>query len=613
MSAEPEPAPAPFVFPSPRPARAGLARRVDLPEYLPARMLNEFVYCPRLFFYEWVEGVFAESGDTVEGALRHEKIRGRAEALRPADPQSATDAANVEQVHARSVTLSSDRLRLIAVIDLVEGEGTTVTPVDYKRGAPRDGANGPEAWPADRAQVCVQALILRDNGYTCEEAVVYYDATRQRVRVAIDESLVNETVAHAENARRLAEFGRIPLPLVDSPKCPRCSLVSICLPDETSASMGMMEEDQDQQLALFPVNTERERRPLIDRADEPVRRLVPARDDLRPLYVTGYGLSIGKKDEVLQVRDRDGVVQEARLHDISQVNVFGSVAVTSAAVQALCGSEKPIAYFSTGHWFYGMTMGMGLRNVFLRRDQFARAEDPAFCLATARDIVTTKIRNQRTFLQRNHVEPPARALAQMKTLAEKSQQAADLDALLGIEGSAARVYFAEFHGMLKVDDDAEAPAFDFTQRNRRPPRDPLNALLSLGYSMLARDLTVVCHVVGFDPFLGFYHQPRFGRPALALDLMEGFRPLVVDSAVVTAVNTRMVGREDFVHAGESVALSARGRKGFIRAYEQRMDTLVTHPIFGYRVGYRRVLEIQTRLLARVVSGELSRYPGFETR
>ena len=113
--------------------------------------------------------------------------------------------------------------------------------------------------------------------------------------------------------------------------------------------------------------------------------------------------------------------------------------------------------------------------------------------------------------------------------------------------------------------------------------------------------------------MGLYHQPRFGRPALALDLMEGFRPLVADSAVLTAINGRMVKPEDFVSAGDAVALSAAGRKGFIRAYEQRMDTLVTHPLFGYRVSYRRVLEIQTRLLARVVTGELMRYPGFETR
>jgi CRISPR-associated protein Cas1 len=123
----------------------------------------------------------------------------------------------------------------------------------------------------------------------------------------------------------------------------------------------------------------------------------------------------------------------------------------------------------------------------------------------------------------------------------------------------------------------------------------------------------VCHAVGFDPFMGFYHQPRFGRPALALDLMEGFRPLIADSAVLTALNTRMVSGDDFMRVGQAVSLTPRGRKGLIRAYEQRMDHLVTHPLFGYRVSYRRILEIQTRLLARTVTGEIPRYPGFETR
>ena len=604
MSAEP--VPAPIRFPSPVAARARLRKRVELPEYLPARMLNEFVYCPRLFFYEWVESVFAESGDTVEGSLRHETIGGRAGAL------PAAKKSEAEKIHARSVTLSSDRLKLIAVVDLIEGTGTSVTPEDYKRGAPRLGGEGPEAWPADRAQVCAQALILRDNGYTCDEAVIYYNETRQRVRVAIDDQLVNATIEQAAQARTLAGSGQIPPPLVDSPKCPRCSLVSICLPDETAVSMALPAEDEEQ-LALFRDEAPTELRPLVGEPDREIRRLVPARDDLRPLYVTGHGLSIGKSDEVLKNRERDGVVQEARLHDISQLNVFGNVSLTSGAVQALCWSEKPIAYFSTGHWFYGLTTGMGLKNVFLRRDQFAHASDPLLCLQVARDIVATKIRNQRTLLQRNHIEPPARALAQLKNLADTAQRVAEVEALLGIEGSAARVYFEHFAGMLKVEDDQEKPAFDFDGRNRRPPRDPANALLSLGYSLLARDLTVVCHTVGFDPFMGFYHQPRFGRPALALDLMEGFRPLIADSAVLTAINGRMVKPNDFVQAGDAVALSASGRKGFIRAYEQRMDTLVTHPLFGYRVSYRRVLEIQTRLLARVVTGELARYPGFETR
>jgi len=113
-------------------------------------------------------------------------------------------------------------------------------------------------------------------------------------------------------------------------------------------------------------------------------------------------------------------------------------------------------------------------------------------------------------------------------------------------------------------------------------RNPVNALLSLGYSLLAKDLTVACYAVGFDPYVGYYHQPRFGRPALALDLMEPFRPLIVDSAVLTAINTGMVTPRDFVRVGGSVALTTAGRKGFFRAYELRMDPLVTHPLFDYR-------------------------------
>jgi CRISPR-associated protein Cas1 len=375
-------------------------------------------------------------------------------------------------------------------------------------------------------------------------------------------------------------------------------------------------EDVVEQLSLFECGEgEEETWPLEDSATslDDVRRLVPARDDLRPLYVTGYGLTIGKSGEVLQVRDRKQLLQEVRLHEISQVNVFGNVQITSGAVQAMCWAEKPMAHFSSGGWFYGLTQGLGLKNVFLRKAQFERANDERFCLAVARQIVGTKIRNQRTLLQRNHVEPPACVLLRMRELADQTGRAGSLETLLGLEGTAARLYFEHLGGMLKVEDDDERPAFDFQHRNRRPPRDPVNALLSLAYAFLTRDLTIVCHAIGFDPFIGFYHQPRFGRPALALDLMEGFRPLIADSSVLTAINTRMVTPDDFVRAGSAVSLTPEGRKGLIRAYEQRIDTLVTHPLFGYRVSYRRVMEIQARLLARFVGGEVAAYQGFETR
>ena len=169
--------------------------------------------------------------------------------------------------------------------------------------------------------------------------------------------------------------------------------------------------------------------------------------------------------------------------------------------------------------------------------------------------------------------------------------------------------------MIKADDDGQPAgmSFDFTTRNRRPPRDPVNALLSLGYSLLAKDLTIAAAAVGFDPMIGYYHQPRFGRPALALDLMEPFRPLIVESAVLQAVNTRMVSIRDFIRSARAVALTPAGRKAFFLAYEQRMDTLVTHPLFGYRVSYRRLLEIQARLLAKYIEGSIDRYPVFVTR
>jgi CRISPR-associated protein Cas1 len=477
-----------------------------------------------------------------------------------------------------------------------------------------------ELWDTDRAQLCVQALVLRDNGYTCDEAVIYHVATKQRVRIVIDEGLVDETLQQLTAAMTAAASERIPAPLIDSPKCPRCSLVGICLPDETwncrrtdNESAGQPDEKSES----LPVGTA-----TTEQANGAgPRRLVPARDDLRPLYLNQPGLHVGKSGNTLKIKEKNKVVQEVRIGETCQVNVFGNIQLTTQAIQTLCENEVPIAYFSMGGWFYGVTHGLGVRNVYLRRDQFRLSDDPSFCLRLARSLVSGKIRNQRTMLQRNHIEPLRVALNQMKCMQKDAENANSPDQLLGIEGNAARVYFQNFAGMIKVDEEpfggtdlnSEFRRFDFLGRNRRPPRDPVNALLSLAYSVLAKDLTIASHTIGFDPYLGFYHQPRYGRAALALDLMEPFRPLIADSVVLSAINTRMVTPTDFIRTGEAVALRPEGRKSFFRAYEQRMDTLVTHPMFGYRVNYRRMLEIQARLLARVLTGEITTYPVFVTR
>jgi len=155
--------------------------------------------------------------------------------------------------------------------------------------------------------------------------------------------------------------------------------------------------------------------------------------------------------------------------------------------------------------------------------------------------------------------------------------------------------------------------FAFDGRNRRPPRDPVNALLSFAYALLAKDFTIALHAAGLEPLVGFYHRPRFGRPCLALDLMEEFRPIIADSVVISAINTGVVSDSDFVRAAGAVALSSSARRNFIQAYERRMDQEVTHPAFGYRLSYRRVLEVQARLLTRFLLGEIAEYPQFLVR
>jgi CRISPR-associated protein Cas1 len=194
------------------------------------------------------------------------------------------------------------------------------------------------------------------------------------------------------------------------------------------------------------------------------------------------------------------------------------------------------------------------------------------------------------------------------------------------------LFFSQLSGMFKTDsrnsedhlqenlplesvDSSQSgfQSFDFQNRNRRPPKDPVNALLSLVYSLLSKDCTLICHAIGLDPYVGFLHQPRFGRPALALDLMEEFRPLVADSVVLSLINNRIISPKDFIRAGAGVNLTPEGRKRVFLSYERRMGEAVTHPVFQYRVGYRRAIELQGRLLAKYLTGEIESYYPFITR
>ncbi len=549
----------------------------EVPELVPARMLNEFCYCPRLFFLEWVQSRFADNTDTVEGSWAHRAVDvagGSIPAPGSDEPFSV----------ARSVQLSSPELGIVAKIDLLEpGPDGRIVPVDHKKGRAPDIPEG--AWEPERVQLCAAGLLLRDAGYRCDYGMLYFGASRKRVRVDFDDELVGLTMERLAELRATAADGTPPPPLVDSPKCPRCSLVGLCLPDETNL--------------------------LSERTTRPPRRLMPSADDARPLHVTEQGAWVTKSKGRVVIKRKDETLGSVRLIDVSQLCVHGNVQVSTQLLRELMAEDVPVCFFSYGGWFSGLAHGLPSKHVDLRRAQVVVAAQGG--LEIAKRMIEGKIRNSRTLLRRNAAPKPANAIASLRDLAERCSAATTVETLLGIEGAAARVYFEQFPSMLKSPHALPGEAFAFEGRNRRPPRDAINCLLSYGYSLLTKELTVTTFAIGFDPYLGLYHRPRYGRPALALDLAEEFRPLIVDSTVLTLVNNGEIGPREFIARAGGVTLTPDGRRTVIRAFERRLDTEVTHPIFGYRITYRRVLEVQARLLGALFLGEVSDYTPFVTR
>lgn len=546
-----------------------------VPPLVPARMVNEFTYCQRLFFLEWVQARFADNADTVEGRYEHRAVD------RPTG--SAPLPGDGDVVRARSVLLSSPRLGLVARADVIEGESGVVRPVDVKHGSPPETPE--RSWEPERVQLCVVGLLLRDAGYSCTEGELYFADARRHVVVEFDEALVQRTLSLLSELRAVAADDNPPPPLVDSPKCPRCSLVGICLPDEVNA--------------------------LAARSDRPPRRLLPRDPAARPLYVLEQGSTVGHRQGRVEVTRKGEPVQSVRLLDVSQVNIHGNAQVTTQLLRQLFARDIPVCWFSYGGWFEGIAEGLPAKHVELRRRQVAIAHRGG--LAIARALVEGKIRNSRTLLMRNTRARPEGAIATLKSLATDAAKASSIASLLGIEGAAARLYFTAFPTMLRPDQSLPGQPFTFEGRNRRPPLDPVNCLLSYVYALLVKDLTAVSYGIGFDPYLGFYHRPRFGRPALALDLAEEFRPIIAESVVINLVNNGEVKASDFVVRAGGVALTPDGRKAVVTAYERRLDAEVRHPTFGYTVNYRRVLEVQARVLAAHLLDEVPAYAPFTTR
>ncbi len=549
-------------------------------DLIPVRMLTQFAYCNRLGYMEWIQGEFADNLEVIEGKFHHRNVD-----VPQGKSKKEEDIEDEEVIHTRSVLLSDTTLGITAKLDILETKGNDATPIEYKRGNVPDTPKN--AHEDHMTQICAQGLLLRANGYTSNCGIIYYVASKQKISIDFDDQLVASTKQKIDQMRVMASSGTIPSPLVDSPKCPKCSLVGICLPDETnSLSEGATHVKKDQ-----------------------IRRMYPARDDAMPLYVQAQGARVTKSGDCIHVKTVEGDTQKIRLIDVSQITIIGNAQITTQAIRSLCEMSIPISYMTYGGWFVGMTTGLSHKNIEIRIAQHRKASQTQYFMPIAREIVFGKIKNCSTMLRRNNPDITQDALDEIEKYAMQAKTAKTYETLLGIEGMAARIYFSHFNGMIK----SEFPEFEFNGRNRRPPKDPVNAMLSFLYALLTRQATVTVSSVGFDPHLGFLHKPKYGKPSLALDIMEEFRPIVADSVCITLINNKEITPSDMTITKFGTSIASHARRKIISAYERRMDSTVTHPLLGYSASYRRIMETQARLLSRHLLDEIPSYPSFRTR
>ncbi len=558
----------------------------------PARNVAEFAYCPRLFYYMEVEGIHVPSEDTEKGNRVHRRVDKPSQEALP-DGSLKPDPNRT----VRSMTLTSHELQLTATMDLVEIDGLTAVPVEYRKGRPRhtaaedDGSAEQstcvEPWPTDRVQAALQAVLLVEAGYEVPEIAIYYAAEKRRLVVPFDAALRAEALATLEAAKQAARGPR-PLPLLNDPRCPRCSLLPICLPDEVNQQRG----DGPPELPAM-------------------RRLWPPRDEGLHLVAQRRGTRIGVRGAAMVVSDDSGAkTHDVPLANLESLSLLGGVQISTQAITLLSERGVPIAFLSAAGRLTALVDPLDSVSAETRRAQVRRFDQPAACLDLARAVVVAKIANQRKLLMRNHAALPPRIAEALAEEARRAAQAESIDSLRGHEGQAAALYFGQFAGMLKSELTGE---FDANGRQRRPPPDPVNACLSFAYSMLTHECTAALRTARLEPSIGAYHVSRPGRPALALDLMEPFWPLVADSIAITAFNRGELQPGHFVRTAAGAMFTDDGRKAFFGVYGRRMDEEVTHPVFDYKLSYRRMLILHARMIAAWLNDEVPTLAFLTTR
>jgi CRISP-associated protein Cas1 len=522
--------------------------------------LHALMYCERLFYLEEVEEIRVADASVYAGRRLHEEL--------------AADEGEIV-----SLVLESEKLGLKGKVDCLRRRNGQLIPYEHKRGRSRKGEDGAEAWPSDRLQVYAYTMLLEEHtGTAIEEARIRYHGDNMTVRVPVDEAAREKVHWAVQRVRELRQSVQRP-PVTDNERlCLRCSLAPVCLPEEERLA-----RDRD----WVPV------------------RLFPKDKERQTIHVIDHGARVTRAGDTLAIVRTDKSKETLPIREVGELVLHGSAQITTQAIH-LCAHQEVGVHWMSGGGRYVGSIAAGASPVQRRIRQYEALREPGFFFKLAKKLASARSASQLGFLLRASREKGRGseiddALRGIRTALRSMNQVQGIDSLRGYEGEAGRLYFSALPTLLRDDLDER---LRFNGRNRRPPRDCFNALLSFGYALLYRDVMQAILAVGLEPAFGFFHTPRSAAHPLALDLMELFRVPLWDMPLVASMNRQQWSPdEDFTYAGVQVWLSERGRQKAIEVYERRKEDQWKHPVTGYSLSYARLIELECRLLEKEWTGE----------
>jgi CRISP-associated protein Cas1 len=525
--------------------------------------LHALAYCQRLFYLEEVEEIRVADRRVFAGRQLHSTLE--------ADDDG----------EAVSLELASESLGLVGKVDCLRRRDGAYLPYEHKRGRPAKSATGEaEAWASDRLQIVAYAVLLEEAfGQVIPEGRVRYHAANVTVRVAIDEAARQDLRTAMETAQRLRETVERP-PITDNPRlCEKCSLAPVCLPEEVRQDR----EPEREAIRLFPEDR-----------------------DGTTLHVLGHGTNIGIRADSLVIKPRDGAETIRPARGIDTVLMHGFNQISTQAIRK-CVEHGIGVHWLTVSGYHTASLVSHAGQVQRRIRQYQALTDEATCLRLAQQLASAKVEGQYRYLMRaSRGDEEARSEIQrsldgIQPLLADIPKTSSRDSIRGLEGSAAKHYFAALRKLLgsQVHEDLHS-----VNRSRRPPLDRFNALLSYGYGLLHTSIMRAVLATGLEPALGFFHTPRSASYPLVLDLMELFRVIVWDMTMIGSLNRGQWDPvADFTVTRTKVWLSDDGRKKAIDLFEERLQQTWKHPVLNYSLSYARSMELEARLLEKEWTGE----------